>query len=201
MDKIIENQNLLKLTLPLDSYSEEYSKERRQILLTICEIMDKYKSFKELSRERQSEIVMEIENSCYNKLKDKCSEEAIYKCWYNERFSYLYSLICGRVISNLDGESNNEYIIEAIINNSLDIKKIGYMDSDSLNPSIRKQLLESINSRKNIKIKQKTTSLYMCRNCKMKNCSIRFQQMRSLDEGQSMILTCQNCGFRFIIGS
>lgn len=201
MDRIIENTNLLKLTLPLSSYGEEYSKERRQVILTICEIMDKHEIFKELNRQKQRDIIMAIENSCYNKLKDKCSEEAIYKCWHNERFSYLYSLICGRVISNLDKDENNDYIIEAIVTNTIDVKQIGYMDSDSLNPSIRKQLLENINSRKNIKIKQKTTSLYTCRNCKMKNCSVRFQQMRSLDEGQSMILTCQNCGFRFIIGS
>lgn len=201
MEKLNTNCNQLKLTLPLISYGEGYSKERRQVLLTICSIMDGYKGFKSLKRDVQSSIVIEIEKSCYSKLENKCAEEAIYKCWNNDRFAYLYSLICGRVISNLDMKDNNDYIISAIINDSIDIKNIGFMDSDALNPSIRKKLLESINNRKNIKIKQKTTSLYTCRNCKMKNCSVRFQQMRSLDEGQSMILTCQNCGFRFIIGS
>ncbi len=201
MNKITKTYNQLKLTLPLVAYGDGYSKERRQVLLTICDILDKYPGFKQLSRNTQSSIVVEIENSCYDKLETKCAEEAIYKCWNNDRFVYLYSLICGRVISNLDMKGSNDYIINAIINNSIDITKIGYMDSDSLNPSIRKKLLENINSRKNIKLKQKTTSLYTCKNCKMKNCSVRFQQMRSLDEGQSMILTCQNCGFRFIIGT
>lgn len=202
MERIQKNINSLNLTLPIEVYdNDDYSKERRQVILMICEIMDSYREFKNIDRKIQIDIVIKIEKSCFKKLEEKANEEAIYKDWSNERYSYLYSLICGRIGSNLDNINANEYLIKSIINNSIDIDRIGFMSSDDLNPEIRKHINEEITKRKSIKIKQKTTSLYTCRNCKSKDLSIRSQQMRSLDEGISLILNCQNCGFRFIIGS
>ena len=199
MERIQSNTNSLNLTLPLEVYdNDEYSKERRQVILMLCSILDSYVEFKVLDRERQLDMVVAIEKSCFDKVKEKSNEDAIYRDWSNEKYVYLYSLICGRVGSNLDADTGNDYLIDAIINDSIDIEKIGFMSSDELNPKIRKKINEDIEVRKNIKIKQKTTSLYTCRNCKSKELAIRFIQVKSLDEGRTAVLTCQICGFRFM---
>jgi DNA-directed RNA polymerase subunit M/transcription elongation factor TFIIS len=202
MERIQSNTNSLNLTLPLEVYdNDEYSKERRQVILMLCSILDSYVEFKVLDRERQLDIVVAIEKSCFDKVKEKSNEDAIYRDWSNEKYVYLYSLICGRVGSNLDADTGNEYLINAIINDSIDIEKIGFMSSDELNPKIRKKINEDIEVRKNIKIKQKTTSLYTCRNCKSKKATCRAVQMKSLDEGKNLVLNCTVCSYRWIIST
>lgn len=202
-EKFISLENSLKLTIPLDLYkNEEYSKERRQIVLLFAETLDKYAKFKNIKYDEQLKILVNVEKSCYSKALEKSMEEAIYVDWSNEKFKYLYSLICSRVSKNLDIESEvkDTYLIDKIISKDIDINKIGNMSSDDM--SVRNtELKEQLNNRRGQKIKQKTTNMYVCRNCKGRECTIRQQQMRSLDEGTTLILNCTNCGFRFMIGA
>ncbi len=203
MDKLVEFENKLKLVIPTELYSKpEYSKERRQIILLFGSILDSYPQFKSLTYSNQTNILISIENSCYQKTIDKCSEEAIYVDWSNDKFKYLYSLICSRVSKNMDvtSEVMDSYLISNIINSSIDVTKIGEMSSDDMSNK-NKEIKDQLNSRRNQKVKQKTTSLYTCRNCKSRECTVRSQQMKSLDEGATLILNCVNCGFRFMIGS
>jgi DNA-directed RNA polymerase subunit M/transcription elongation factor TFIIS len=201
--KIIDLENSLRLTIPLDMYKEEgYSKERRQIILLFAQILDKYDKFKTINYTEQLDILVKIEKSCYAKSLEKSTEEAIYIDWSNEKFKYLYSLICSRVSKNLDinSEVKDTHLLDKIISKELDINKIGSMSSDDM--SVRNtELKEQLNNRRGQKIKQKTTNMYVCRNCKGRECTIRQQQMRSLDEGTTLILNCTNCGFRFMIGA
>lgn len=203
MERIDKIQNELKLVIPAELYSMElYSKERRQILLLLGSILDSYSKFKELPYKKQLDVLVTIEQSCYKKAVDKCSEEAIYVDWSNDKFKYMYSLICSRVSKNLDTNSEvmDSFLIENIINSSIDVTKLGGMSSDDMSDK-NKELKEQLNSRRSQKVKQKTTSMYTCRNCKSRECTIRSQQMKSLDEGATLILNCVNCGFRFMIGS
>lgn len=203
MEGIIKIHNELKLVIPAELYSKElYSKERRQILLLLGSILDSYSKFKEISYKKQLDVLVSIEHSCYKKAVDKCSEEAIYVDWSNDKFKYMYSLICSRVSKNLDTNSEvmDSFLIENIINSSIDVTKLGGMSSDDMSDK-NKELKEQLNSRRSQKVKQKTTSMYTCRNCKSRECTIRSQQMKSLDEGATLILNCVNCGFRFMIGS
>lgn len=202
MDKLAIVENQLKLVLPLAVYEGEYTQERRQILLLFCNILDNYEKFKELDYVKQTNIVINIEKSCFKKTIESCIEEAIYIDWTNNKFKYLYSLICSRVSKNLDINSEvlDTYLIDAIISNDIDISKLGGMSSDDMSKK-NEIIKEQLNNRRGQKIKQKTTSMYRCRNCGNRQCTIRMQQMRSLDEGATLILNCVTCGFRFMIGS
>lgn len=202
MDKLASIENKLKLVLPLEVYEKEYTKERRQIILLFCNILDNYDKFKEIKYSEQIDIVINIEKSCFRKTIEKCGEEAIYIDWANSRFKYLYSLICSRVSKNLDINSEvlDTYLIDSIISKDIDINKLGGMSSDDMSKK-NETIKEQLNNRRGQKIKQKTTSMYRCRNCGNRQCTIRHQQMRSLDEGTTLILNCVTCGFRFMIGS
>jgi DNA-directed RNA polymerase subunit M/transcription elongation factor TFIIS len=202
MDKLAISENKLKLVLPVEVYNGEYTQERRQIILLFCNILDSYEKFKEMDYSKQTDIVINIEKSCFKKTIESCTEEAIYIDWSNNKFKYLYSLICSRVSKNLDINSEvlDTFLIDSIISNGIDINKIGNMSSDDMSKK-NEVIKEQLNNRRGQKIKQKTTSLYRCRNCGGRQCTIRTQQMRSLDEGATLILNCVTCGFRFLIGS
>jgi len=203
MDKVIQINNSLKLTIPCELYiNSKYSKERREIMLMFANILDNYSKFKEIDYDCQIDILTRVEKSCFDKAVAKAGEDAIYVDWTNERFKYLYSLICSRVSKNLDSNSEvkDTYLIDNIISGTINIDNLGGMSSDDISMK-NNELKEQLNSRRNQKIKQKTTNMYTCRNCKGRECTIRMQQMRSLDEGTTLILNCINCGFRFMIGS
>lgn len=202
MDKLAISENNLKLVLPLEVYEEEYTQERRQIILLFCNILDNYGKFKEIDYTKQTDIVINIEKSCFKKTVESCIEEAIYIDWSNNKFKYLYSLICSRVSKNLDINSEvlDTYLIDSIISNDIDVSKLGWLSSDDMSKK-NEVIKEQLNNRRGQKIKQKTTSMYRCRNCGNRQCTIRHQQMRSLDEGTTLILNCVTCGFRFMIGS
>ena len=101
---------------------------------------------------------------------------------------------------DINSEVLDTYLIDSIISNDIDINKIGSMSSDDMSKK-NEVIKEQLNNRRGQKIKQKTTSLYRCRNCGSRQCTVRMQQMRSLDEGATLILNCVTCGFRFLVGS
>jgi DNA-directed RNA polymerase subunit M/transcription elongation factor TFIIS len=199
---LTEQINGLKLTLPVELYSDkEYTKERRRTVLLFGELLDNSEDFKKLSYSAQMSILIAIEISCFNKVISKCKEDAIYVDWSNPNFTYLYSLICSRVSKNLDAsaEVNSDYLVKGLSDKSVKASSLGEMSSEELCPGSVSAIINQLNTRRSQKLKQKTTNMYTCRNCKGRECTIRTQQMRSLDEGFTIILNCVNCGFRFMV--
>ena len=195
----IHNNN--KFTIPVELYSDnKYNSNRRNIILLIAEILQQNNEFKLLSYSDQCNIVILIEKSCYDKTIQKSNEDMIYINWENPKFVYLYQLIISRITKNLDcnSEVNSEYLIDNIINKSINIDNIASMSSEELSPGKVLSIKQTLELRRNQKLNYKTTSLYTCRHCKSKKCTMRTQQMRSLDEGFTIILNCTVCGFRFL---
>jgi DNA-directed RNA polymerase subunit M/transcription elongation factor TFIIS len=193
--------NSLRITLPVELYLDnEYTKERRRTLLLFGELLDDSKDFKKLPFSEQLSALISIELSCFNKVIAKCKEDAIYVDWSNPNFTYLYSLICSRVSKNLDAsaEVDSDYLVKGLSDKSVEASGLGEMSSEELCPGSVSAIINQLNTRRSQKLKQKTTNMYTCRNCKGRECTIRTQQMRSLDEGFTIILNCVNCGFRFM---
>lgn len=205
-DILIKFQNVknqLKFTIPSHIYNDQlYNKNRRAILLLIAEILEKNNKFKLQHQEIQSNIIINIELSCYNQTINKSDELLIYQSWDNEKFVYLYYLTCNKITKNLDPDSEvqSNYLINKILNNEIDITKIGSMTSDELSPDKSQNIKEALNLRNNQQIKVKTSTLYTCRNCKKKEVSIREYQGRSLDEGSNLSLTCLFCNYNWVVG-
>ncbi len=195
--------NNLQFTIPTIIYNNKnYNKIRRSIILLIANIFQKHKKFKTKPYNIQSDIIINIELSCYNQTITKSDELLIFQSWENEKFVYLYYLTCNKITKNLDIESEvcSDYLINLIINDQININKIGSMTSEDLNPEKSKSIKQNINIRNNQEIKEKTSILYSCKNCGKKEVTIKEYQGRSLDEGTNLSLSCQFCKFSWIVG-
>lgn len=195
-------QDKLKFTIPIKIYLDPlYNKNRRSILLLIADILEKNKKFKLQNHKIQSNIIIDIELSCYNQTIFKANELLIYKSWDNVKFNYLYYLNCNKITKNLDIESEveSDYLINKILNNEIDINIIGSLSSEQLCPDKSQNIKDNLNKRNNQHIKVKTSTLYTCKNCKRKEVSIFQVQIKALDEGSNLSLTCQFCKYHWMI--
>lgn len=193
----------LKFTIPLTLYNDnEYSKNRRAIILLMADILENDLNFKKLSREKQNYIIINLELSCYNETIKKADEKLIYKSWENEKFIYLYQLNCNKITKNLDkySEVGSEYLIQKIINNEIDICNIAKLSSDHLCPAKSENIKNNIKLRNGQKLNYKTSILYRCKNCGKKEVKIQEYQGRSLDEGSNLSLTCNFCNYNWVVG-
>ena len=87
-------QNDLKFTIPIDIYqNNKYNLYRRSILLLIASILEKNNKFKLKHKDIQSNIIINIELSCYNETINKADDLLIYQSWDNEKFYYLYNTL------------------------------------------------------------------------------------------------------------
>lgn len=201
-DKLNDLKNKQKFTIPIKIYNNpKYCKERRSIILLIASILENHINFKNISKDNQDNIIITIEKSCYNTTIDKSNELLIYINWDNSKFTYLYQLFCNKITKNLDSESevNNSYLINAIINDEIDLKNIANLPSDKLCPEKSDIIKQNLNARNSQKLNYKTSSLYQCKNCGKRSVTIKTIQLRSLDEGQNLSLVCQFCSYNWVV--
>lgn len=191
--------NALPFTLDASVYST-VSRQRRTIMIMMGSVLDQYADFKRLPREEQSMWVEEIESSCFDKAMDKAKEDRIYVDWENPRFMYSYQLICSRVSKNLDlaSEVSNDWLFKQLFSGNIERGEIASLSSEQLTDRSN-NIQDMIAFRRKQKLNYKTSTLYTCKNCKAKKCTVRTQQMRSLDEGFTIICNCTVCGYRFMI--
>lgn len=197
------SKNKRKFTIPNILYKDpNYCKERLNIILIIANIFEKNKEFKKKNKQIQDKIIIDIEESCYNTTIKKANEEMIYINWDNYKFSYLYQLCHNKITKNLDidSEVNSSYLIDAILNNSLDLSNIAEWSSDKLCPEKSDIIKQNLIARKSQKLNYKTSGLYTCKNCKKRSVTIKEYQGRSLDEGTNLSLTCLFCNYNWISG-
>lgn len=194
-------KNKQKFTIPIKIYNNpKYCKDRRTIILLIASILEKNETFKNILKSKQDNIILSIEKSCYNATIKKSNELLIYINWENSKFTYMYQLFCNKITKNLDSDSevNNVYLINAIINDEIDLKNIAELPSDKLCPEKSDIIKQNLIMRNSQKLNYKTSSLYTCRNCGKKSVTIREYQGRSLDEATSLSLTCTFCGYGWV---
>lgn len=195
-------ENSLKLTLPLELYEEPYCFQRRKTILMFASILEEIPKFKNMPLSEQEEMLVTIEKSCFDKAVSKCKESAIYVDWVNEKFSYMYCLTVSRVSKNIDAgsEVGDSYLIDKLMSKQIKSEEVAMLSSaDLVDPASIQEINEKLDKRRSSKIFEKTSSMYPCRNCKGRNCTVRTQQMRSIDEGFSIIVSCVTCGYRFIV--
>lgn len=200
-DRIQKGYNKLPFTIPINIYNDnEYTIERRLIILLIANILEINNLFKILNKKQQDKIIINIEKSCYNETLKKAEELLIYKSWENEKFCYLYQLYCNKITKNLDisSEVKSDYLFNQIINDLIDINNIASLSSDQLCPDKSENIKKNIRLRSDQEIKTKTSSLYTCPNCHKKETKLKMVQLRSLDEGYNISLTCVFCNFNWI---
>lgn len=78
--------------------------------------------------------------------------------------------------------------------NCINPSNIGFMSSEELFPDINAPIHEQIDLRRKQKINYKTSSRYVCKNCKARKTRIEERQTKALDEPSTTFIICINCG-------
>lgn len=189
--------------IPIDLYNDnEYNKIRRNNLILIAELFEEYiiKNNIQIKDEFLSEIVISLEKSIYNKIKNKKSK---FKHEWNYNFILLYSSYSSKITKNIDTNIKNidTFLIKNILENKINVNNLVEQKSYKLSPNKTKNIIEKINKQISIKdqdIFSKTCSIFKCKKCDSKKTIIREFQSRSLDEPTTFSLTCVVCDHTWI---
>ena len=155
------------------------SKERKIDVIIISSLLREHKDYRNVSIEEQEKIEYSIESSCHEE-KNK----------YNVSISLIKGMLSNEKCRNilvpklLSGE--------ILPNNLLKLKL-----SDITNSHIK--VYEEFNNRQNAQLVQKSSSLYKCKKCGLRNTVLREEQRRCQDECATIIITCltDGCGYEW----
>jgi DNA-directed RNA polymerase subunit M/transcription elongation factor TFIIS len=189
----------MKFTIPVSLYEDEnYNKLRRGYLILLASIFDK-----EIDDEISNHIdnIIMIEKSCYNHAVNDANIDLIIPNFGNSKFEDLYRSKIIRITKNMDitSEVGDRYLIKSILSNEIDLQYISYMKPEELSPSKNKDLLQKLTNRQNQQISYKKSTLYKCSSCKRNETLVKSVQMRSLDEGETLVITCTFCHNKWFI--
>lgn len=201
MSNISENKNNEffnnRLPLNMSFYSDNYNNIRRSKAIIIMCCLRTHKVFKEMPEERQMDIVKRIERSCYNNTCEIIGQQGLAMNWMNAMFVKLYDITCYKIQTNLELSEIDDFstiLVHNICNNVIDPRKLAFMSSHELQPGRANNLHKVIEERKQQKIKKKISTQHKCRICGNRKTTEQEVQARSLDEGSTLIITCETEG-------
>lgn len=185
------------MPLPSSLYQKLHATRIAKVMLFL-DCFGQYDEFGAMSPDGRLDLVCRLERSCYNYTIDKAKEENIMPTWTNDVFGDLYHSICYKISSNVDRAFvNNTRFALNVISGVFDVDQVPRMSSKEMYPAIYDALEAEIRNRANVRKNVKVTSMYRCRMCHKRECTIQPRYNRSLDEGTSLTITCQNCSFEW----
>ena len=190
----ISNYAYLKLgRLPqINRYT--YPPFRANIIFALYGAFADKKSFTDLNKKSQDNLILDIERSIYNHTCDVINTNDTIQIFEDESFTYIYSDIGYKILSNLERLDNDSTFVQSIINKNYNIRDIASIEYDVIDAKGYTDIKNMVNTRKCIKIDNKVSTRYRCANCKEKRTSVIEYQARSSDEPTTLSITCVNCG-------
>lgn len=153
---------------------------------------------------RLKETVLRIETSCFNHVIARCRESGsnIIRSWEDPLFLSSYSSRCATLGLNLDPESSvgrafGAEALEALVAGRLHPDSMGKLSSVELCPGASRREREEIETRAQQKVREKTSQLYKCPHCGVRDATYEEVQTRSADEPADIFCSCKNCGGKF----
>ena len=139
-----------------------------------------------------------------NYYKNKKLKENIFKFTQNkileidleeEYFASIYTNKLNDIISNIDpnNEIKNNYLLDAINKNKINLDNISFLSADKLFPENWEKILKRIKLIEYKKSNIATTDLFKCYKCSKRKCSVYQLQTRSADEPMTTFVTCLIC--------
>lgn len=188
--------------LPLSVYTDsEYNTLRRSYLILIGNLLQEHMIDDDISV--NMDTVIDIEKSCYDDAVASATQELLVASFENLHFTYLYRTKISRITKRLDIDSEVGHSLEdgdfafRLLNGHLNPKTISLLSNYELSPHRNKHLIDELDTRMTIKGFQRTSSLYRCPKCRHNETTVRSQQMRSLDESETLVITCTFCSHKW----
>lgn len=155
-----------------------------------------------MSYGEKKEMAKMIERSCNNEAIIQAKQNHITPInWNNQDFCSIYSAISYRIIQNLDPNSTvgSSYLLNKLANGKIKPINIAKKTSAQLCPEKSADIIKEKNRRLKETIEVRTTQRYPCPNCKKREAQYKNVQLRSLDEGYNLSLTCKYCSHKWVI--
>ena len=131
-----------------------------------------------------------IEKSIYDFSTDYVIKNSVEDIIYE-----IYKNKFDDIIVNLDkNQINNNYLLEAVDCDSIDISNIAFFTPQSLFPEKWKKIIDRRNLIEDKKKNMATTNIFKCKKCHKKKCSVYQMQTRSADEPMTTFVNCLICG-------
>ena len=180
----------------------------------LCVFISCISDFVGIDRELVIRVSVDIEHSCYKHIFSRFEKDTntIDRSWGSPEFISAYSDVCGDICMTITGrcriqeDYSQDYqkfiamIKEIAEDNDFDVDSFVRNGIESYFPDSIKEELKDIEEKKNIKIEQKISTLYVCPRCKGNKCSWKGVQTRGLDEEITIMASCMNpvCRHKFI---
>jgi DNA-directed RNA polymerase subunit M/transcription elongation factor TFIIS len=141
-------------------------------------------------------ICTNLEIAIYNYAIREATQKKIIKKWENPSFVVLYLDRIRTIYRNL---SNQEFLSK-ITSGEITPQDAAFMTHQEMNEGRwselieRKKLLDANKFNTNLAA---STTLFTCSKCKSNRCTFYSLQIRSCDEGETIFITCMDCGKRW----
>ena len=132
-----------------------------------------------------------LEDEIYSFAKEYAKENNV-----EEIIEDIYTHKSNDIIENLDSSLSiqNNYLLNAIKKNELNICDIPNLSPQKLYPEIWKPILDKMAWLEYKKKNMATTDIFTCKKCKKKKCTFYQLQTRSADEPMTTFVNCLVCG-------
>lgn len=174
---------------------------RSYYLNHITPFIQKYEDIRKLHWDIQCEIVLNLEEGCYESTIDYCSKTDTEVSWKNPEFNHVYGIRIRKLLMNLDLNSSvNNGIVPPIINRllaNIDLATtLGDLPATEINPDKSDSTREEIAKLHPEKVQYKESELYTCHFCGCKRVRMSYKQTRGGDEPEDIYVFCTNCNKR-----
>ena len=145
----------------------------------------------------------DIEIGIYNATIDYSKNNGIPLTWKSEIFTEIYRSKCRSIYGNLNGNNNNNRLMDRLKTGEFLPHELAYMTHDRLFPENWQNIIDEEELRLKNAYEQQhvsNTDRYKCSKCRKNECSYYELQTRSADEPSTIFLTCLNCGNRWKMG-
>ena len=137
-----------------------------------------------------------IEIAIYNYAIHEASEKKIIKKWENPSFVLLYLNKMRTIFRNFE----NQTFLSKIISGEITPHNAAFMTHQEINEERWADLMERkkiLDTNRYTETVAASTTLFTCSKCKSNRCTFYSLQIRSCDEGETIFITCMDCGKRW----
>jgi DNA-directed RNA polymerase subunit M/transcription elongation factor TFIIS len=142
-------------------------------------------------------MAMNMEKAIYNYAIREATQRKIVKKWENRSFAHIYIDRIRSIWNNL----KNEGFLQKIVTKEITPHDAVFMTHQEMNETRwldlieKKKILDA--NRFNNNNTEASTTLFTCSRCKSNKCTFYSLQIRSCDEGETIFVSCTNCGKRW----
>lgn len=141
-------------------------------------------------KSKKKNIGKEIEESIFNFSNDYANTNEtpyLLQSIYDNKVEEILSLL----------EKNSEYLIKALINNTINPEKLAFLKPEELNPDKYEKIIKKRELVEYKKNNSASSDAFTCAKCKKSKCRVEQKQTRAGDEPPTTFVTCLECNHTF----